>query len=84
MKKIVIFAFVLLFQTVSYADSHYPVRGMSMQEVIQQQGEPETRKGAVGSPPISRWIYKDFSVYFEDGTVIHSVKNQKKSIYLNK
>jgi len=81
MNKIIIFTFVLLVQSVCYAGSPYPVRGMSMQEVIQQQGEPQSRKGPIGNPPISRWIYQDFSVYFEAGTVIHSVKNNKKSIY---
>ena len=79
--KLIIFTLALFIHSLSWADSHYPVRGMSMEEVVQQQGEPESRKVPVGNPPVSRWIYKDFSVYFEDGTVIHAVKNNKKSIY---
>lgn len=79
--KIIIATLVLFIHSLSWADSQHPVRGMSMEEVIQQQGEPVSKKGPVGNPPVSRWIYKDFSIYFEDGTVIHAVKNNKKTIY---
>ena len=50
-----------------------PERGERMQEVLREFGEPSDRLPAVGSPPISRWVYEEFRVYFEDDRVIHSV-----------
>ncbi len=54
-----------------------PVRGMSMNTVKRQYGEPESILSPVGEPPITRWIYSDFEVYFENSTVIHSVVPRK-------
>lgn len=54
-------------------DLHLPTTGNTQQHVKQQYGEPEAISKAVGEPPISRWDYSEFSVYFESGTVIHSV-----------
>jgi hypothetical protein len=50
-----------------------PVRGASMKTVEGQFGAPETRHATVGSPPITRWDYAAFSVFFEHDHVIHSV-----------
>lgn len=50
-----------------------PATGLSMQTVETRFGEPENRTSAVGNPPISRWNYAGFSVYFEGERVIHSV-----------
>lgn len=50
-----------------------PTRGMSKAEVRAQFGAPEQTKAAVGQPPISRWLYGDFTVYFENDTTLHSV-----------
>lgn len=50
-----------------------PVRGMSMAQVEQQFGRAEQQGLAVGEPPITRWVYNDFIVFFEFNTVIHSV-----------
>ena len=50
-----------------------PTTGWSMEQVLQQFGEPQQKLGAVGDPPISRWVYEKFMVYFEHKTVIHSV-----------
>jgi hypothetical protein len=50
-----------------------PTQGMSMAEVEQKFGTPEQKFAAVGEPPISRWQYSDFVVYFEHSSVIHSV-----------
>jgi hypothetical protein len=50
-----------------------PVNGMSMRQVEQKFGMPSEKKSAVGQPPIIRWIYPDFVVFFEHNTVIHSV-----------
>lgn len=53
-----------------------PVNGMSMNAVIQDFGEPENRMSPVGDPPITRWLYNQFTVYFERNLVIHSVTNR--------
>ncbi len=50
-----------------------PRRGQSKEQVAQQHGEPVQRYAARGQPPISRWEYPGFIVYFEHGHVIHSV-----------
>ena len=53
-----------------------PPNGMSMNKVEQQFGKPATIKPATGNPPITRWVYNDFTVYFEGKYVIHTVKNR--------
>jgi hypothetical protein len=50
-----------------------PTRGMSMQKVAAAWGEPANKSEAVGKPPITRWDYAGFSVYFEYDHVIHAV-----------
>ena len=50
-----------------------PSRGMSMQAVESQFGAPAQRRGTVGKPPITRWDYPGFSVYFEFDRVLHAV-----------
>jgi hypothetical protein len=50
-----------------------PTRGMTMNQVASKFGEPVTKVPAVGKPPIARWEYPGFVVYFEQDHVIHSV-----------
>jgi hypothetical protein len=50
-----------------------PARGMTMEEVTAKFGPPVNKTPAVGKPPISRWEYQGFVVYFEADHVIHSV-----------
>ena len=50
-----------------------PPRGMTMERVRDALGEPAQRAAPVGDPPISRWEYDDFVVYFEYRYVLHSV-----------
>lgn len=50
-----------------------PRRGTSMTQVEQRFGAPVTRHAAVGQPPITRWDYEGFSVYFEHQHVVHAV-----------
>ncbi|MFT6734278.1 MAG: hypothetical protein ACJAS9_002475 [Polaribacter sp.] len=50
-----------------------PKLGIDMQRVEAQYGEPSQRLEAVGEPPITRWIYPTFTVFFEDDKVLHSV-----------
>ncbi len=55
------------------AASDRPHRGSSMAAVESRYGEPTTRHAAVGDPPITRWDYPQFSVYFERDLVLHAV-----------
>ena len=50
-----------------------PSRGMSMSSVEARFGQPASRHAAVGDPPITRWDYPGFSVFFEHQYVIHAV-----------
>lgn len=50
-----------------------PQRGVAMDGVRSRFGEPAEVLGPVGEPPITRWIYQDYTVYFERDRVIHSV-----------
>ena len=52
-----------------------PGRGMTMVNVEARFGQPLERIKEVGQPPITRWVYKDFTVYFEYQYVIHAVIN---------
>lgn len=50
-----------------------PNQGMSMAGVERAFGPPTDKKAAVGDPPITRWNYPQFDVFFENKLVIHSV-----------
>ncbi|MDH4581767.1 phosphodiesterase [Pseudomonas sp. BN415] len=54
-----------------------PTRGESQRSVLQRFGLPDEEHAAVGKPPISRWDYREFSVYFESGRVIDSVRHHQ-------
>ena len=56
-----------------------PALGQRSQQVIDRFGEPVTRHRATGEPPISRWDYADFSVYFENDVVLHSVLKHRRA-----
>lgn len=55
------------------ADIEVPQRGLSMEQVRAKFGEAQHVDPAVGEPPITRWQYQGFTVYFEHRHVIHSV-----------
>jgi hypothetical protein len=50
-----------------------PDKGQTMQAVEAKFGAPQARHDAVGKPPITRWDYPGFSVFFEHQRVIHAV-----------
>jgi hypothetical protein len=50
-----------------------PARGLTMDKVEAKFGAPSRREAAVGEPPITRWEYPGFVVYFERDRVIHAV-----------
>jgi len=58
---------------VKESDVATPSRGMTMDQVSNKFGAPVSKVPAVGNPPISRWEYPGFIVYFETDHVIHSV-----------
>jgi hypothetical protein len=61
---------------VKQSDGIAPARGMTMSQVASKFGTPVTKVPAVGNPPISRWEYPGFVVYFERDHVIHSVVSE--------
>lgn len=50
-----------------------PENGLTTEQVEQRFGAPMERSRPVGDPPITRWTYGDYSVYFEYDLVIDSV-----------
>ena len=52
-----------------------PGRGMNMTQVEEKFGPPLEKLPEVGDPPIIRWIYPNYTVYFEYQFVINSVLN---------
>jgi len=50
-----------------------PQRAITMGQVKMEFGEPVDTKPAVGEPPITRWEYANFTVFFEYNRVIESV-----------
>jgi hypothetical protein len=52
-----------------------PGRGMNMTQVEEKFGPPLEKLPEVGEPPIIRWIYPNYTVYFEYQFVINSVLN---------
>jgi len=50
-----------------------PSRGMTMDQVRKQFGEPVKEHPWVGDPPITRWDYDKFSVFFENQYVLDTV-----------
>lgn len=69
----------LLIQRAQVAQKHdLPRRGASMAQVEARYGAPQQKFAAVGggsrqTPPITRWQYETFSVYFENSHVVDAV-----------
>jgi len=55
------------------SDAGRPTRGMTQASVESRYGSPISVEAPVGDPPISRWVYADFVVFFEYDRVIHAV-----------
>jgi hypothetical protein len=60
-----------------------PARGQSMAQVEARFGAPTEKLAAVAgpnnrtaNPPISRWVYPAFTVYFENSHVVSAVVNR--------
>jgi hypothetical protein len=54
-----------------------PQRGEKMPTVESRFGKPEKISGPVGEPPITRWDYPGYSVFFEYDTVLDTVVHRK-------
>ena len=61
------------------ASGSTPTRGMTAASVESKYGSPDAKVAAVGDPPISRWEYSGFVVFFEYDRVIHAVVKRKQS-----
>ena len=55
------------------ASASRPTRGETTASVEAKFGAPTAKQAAVGEPPISRWEYTEFVVFFEYDRVIHAV-----------
>ena len=69
------FADVLVINEVVTSDDRpdLPQNGLTKDQVRQSHGEPQIEHPAVGDPPITRWDYPEYSVYFELDRVITAV-----------
>ena len=54
----------------------FPRRGMSMDKVQNELGQPVDISPTVGDPPITSWTYPDRVVFFEYSRVIHVVQKR--------
>lgn len=52
-----------------------PEHGLTKAQVAARYGEPKRRIAPVGEPPITRWIYDGYTVYFDNDYVVHSVRH---------
>lgn len=65
---------VLLIEEVRQADRmELPTNGLKQAEVRARFGEPTDTHAPVGDPPITRWDYDGWSVYFEYDLVLFTV-----------
>jgi hypothetical protein len=63
----------------SGSDDARPSSGMTAASVESKFGAPEAKVAPVGDPPIARWEYKDYVVFFEYDRVIHTVIKRQAS-----
>ena len=69
---------LLITRTQAASHANLPKRGASMASVEAAFGAPTTKHAPVGggsgsTPPITRWDYPGFSVYFENSHVVNAV-----------
>jgi len=70
----VTYADVLLIEEVrATRNMDLPENGYSKAEIESRYGSPQNKHQQVGDPPITRWDYDRFSVYFEYDLVLTSV-----------
>jgi hypothetical protein len=57
----------------NHAQKPKVTRGASMDSVEKKLGLPEKKHAAIGKPPITRWDYASYSVFFEHNHLLHIV-----------
>ena len=76
---------VLLIEEVRQAERmEVPANGMKQSEVRDRFGAPSKTDPAVGDPPITRWDYEGWSVYFEYDLVLYTVLHKGQVLDKNK
>ncbi len=55
-----------------------PKKSATMNQVRAQYGDPISESVPVGDPPITRWVYNDYIVYFEHQHVITTVLKKSR------
>ncbi|MGG2397203.1 phosphodiesterase [Pseudomonas sp. SH1-B] len=58
-------------------NANLPHKGQSKRAVLERFGLADEEHKPVGQPPITRWDYREFSVYFEYDHVINSVRHHQ-------
>ena len=71
-----VFADVLLIDEVRQSGKmQLPVNGKTKADTEAKYGTPVKKHAAVGDPPITRWDYDKYNVYFEYDLVLFTVLN---------
>lgn len=65
------------------SDIPLPQLGESQRAVLERFGLADEERPSVGNPPITRWDYREFSVYFEYQHVISSVRHHQPGAALS-
>ena len=60
-------------RSATFDEAGKPTRGMTQEAVEASFGAPQDVRDAIGDPPITRWEYPGFVVFFEYDKVIHAV-----------
>ena len=63
-------------ETIAITPLDFPRRGMTMDKVKNELGQPVEISPTVGEPPITSWTYPDRVVFFEHSNVIHVVEKR--------
>lgn len=60
-----------------------PKTGMTAKHVLDVFGKPDNLTKPIGKPPISRWEYANFFVFFESDHVINTVMKKSNELQNN-
>ena len=64
---------LLLSGSLTALATELPHQGMTMKQVEHSYGQPREKLAPVGHPPITRWKYDNYTVYFDHSAVITTV-----------
>lgn len=60
------------------AHAELPVTGTMLDAVVAEYGEPTDKTLPIGQPAITRWMYDNFTVVFENDHVVHAFPRVNK------